>query len=196
MKTILKIAPLVLLSPLCVNLSSCTNYGGEVTSEVTRGKNSLVAVDTYTNQATVIGIERKPRKVKLRFDNGTYKTVKCGPEVVNFPQIQVGDVLKVKLIDELAIHLSDKGELGGTADETVALAVLGEKPGGVQATTVEVTALIKAVDLKERKVTLKYDDGTTDTLKVGPGIRLEKAKVGQIVHIRRAEAIALSFEKP
>ncbi len=196
MKTLIKIAPLVLLAPLCVNLSSCTDYGGDVTSEVTRTKDGLVAVDTYTNRATVIGIERKPRKVKLKFDNGTYKTVKCGPEVVNFSQIEVGDVVKVKLIDELAIRLSDKGKLGGKADETVALAVLGEKPGGVQAKTVEVTARIEAVDLKNRKVTLKFDDGSTETLKVGPNIRLEKAKVGQIVYIRQTEAMALSVETP
>jgi Cu/Ag efflux protein CusF len=195
MKSIIKIAPLVLLAPLWVNLMSCTDYGGEVTSEVTRTKDGMVAVDTYSNRATVVGIERNARKVKLKFDNGSYKTVKCGSEVVNFPQIRVGDLVKVMLIDELAIKLSDQGNLGGRADETVALAVLGEKPGGVQATTVEVIARIEAVDLKNRKVTVKFDDGTTETLQVGPDIRLEKAKVGQIVHIRRTEAMALSVEK-
>jgi Cu/Ag efflux protein CusF len=196
MKTIMKITALVLLAPLCANLTSCTDYGGDVTSEVTRSKDGLVAVDTYTNRATVVGIERKARKVKLKFDNGSYKTVKCGREVVNFPQIEVGDVVKVTLIDELAIQLSDHGKLGGKADETVALAVLGEKPGGVQATTVEITARIEAVDLQKRKVTLKFDDGTTQTLKVGPDIRLEKAKVGQTVSIRQTEAMALLVEKP
>jgi Cu/Ag efflux protein CusF len=196
MKTIMKITALVLLAPLCANLTSCTDYGGDVTSEVTRSRDGLVAVDTYTNRATVVGIERKARKVKLKFDNGSYKTVKCGREVVNFPQIEVGDVVKVTLIDELAIQLSDHGKLGGKADETVALAVLGEKPGGVQATTVEITARIEAVDLQKRKVTLKFDDGTTQTLKVGPDIRLEKAKVGQTVSIRQTEAMALLVEKP
>ena len=196
MKSIIKIAPLVLLSPLCLNLTSCADYGGGVSSEVTRTQDGMVAVDTYTNRATVVGIERQERKVKLKFDNGSHKTVKCGREVVNFPQIRVGDVVKVTLIEELAIKLSDTGTLGGRADETVALAVLGEKPGGVQATTVEVNARIEAVDLKNRKVTLKFDDGSRETLKVGPDIRLEKAKVGQVVHIRQTEAMALSVEKP
>ncbi|MES2475164.1 MAG: hypothetical protein V4640_05245 [Verrucomicrobiota bacterium] len=196
MKTLLKIAPLALLAPLCVNLSSCTDYGGDVRSELTRTKDGLVAVETYTNRASVIGIEKKARKVKLKFENGSYKTVKCGPEVVNFPQIQVGDEVKVTLIDELAIQLSDHAKLGGTADTKVALAVVGEKPGAVQATTVEVTARIEAVDLKSRKVTLKFDDGSSETLKVGPDIRLEKAKVGQSVRIRHTEAMAILVEKP
>lgn len=196
MKTLIKIAPLVCLAPLCLNITSCTDYGGTATSELTRTKDGLVTVDTYTNRAIVIGIERPARKVKLKFDNGSYKTVNCGREVVNFAQIQVGDVVKVTLIEELAIKLSDHGTLGGKADETVALAVLGEKPGGVQATTVEVIAKIEAVDLKNRKVTLKFDDGSTETLKVGPEIHLEKAKIGQIVHIRQTEAMALSVERP
>lgn len=196
MKIIFRIAPLALLAPLCVNLTSCTDYGGDVSSELTRTKNGLVTVDKYTNRATVVGIERQARKVKLKFDNGSYKTVKCGRDVVNFPQIQMGDVVKVTLVEELAIQLSDHGTLGGTANEEVALTVLGEKPGGVQATTIEVVARIEAVDMKNRKVTLKFDDGSNQTLKVGPEIHLEKAKVGQIVRIRQTESMALLVEKP
>lgn len=192
----LKVVPLVLLAPLCLNLSSCTDYGGNVSSSVKRDRNSVTKVDTYTNTATITSINRMDRKVSLRFENGSRKTVKCGREVVNFPQMQVNDVVKVTLIDETVISLDTEKETGASAHEGVALAPVGSMPGGASVNTVQVTAKIMAMDLATRMVTLKLEDGSTETIKVDPSVRMEKAKVGQHVTIRQTEAMALSVERP
>ncbi len=193
----MKIAPLVLLAPLlCLNFSSCADYGGNVSSTVERDQNSVTRVDTYTNTATITSINRMDRKISLRFENGSRKTVKCGREVVNFPQMQVNDVVKVTLIDETVISLGTENKTGASAQEGVALTPVGALPGGASVNTVQVTARIMAMDLKTRMVTLKNADGSTQTIKVDPSVRMEKAKVGQLVTIRQTEAMALSVERP
>ena len=193
----MKIAPLVLLAPLlCLNFSSCADYGGNVSSTVERDQNSVTRVDTYTNTATITSINRMDRKISLRFENGSRKTVKCGREVVNFPQMQVNDVVKVTLIDETVISLGTENKTGASAQEGVALTPVGSMPGGASVNTVQVTAKIMAMDIKTRMVTLKNADGSTQTIKVDPSVRMEKAKVGQLVTIRQTEAMALSVERP
>jgi hypothetical protein len=57
-------------------------------------------VETYKLTATVIGIDAPVRKVTLLGQDGKKTTVKCGPEVTNFEQIRVGDVVKTTVTDE------------------------------------------------------------------------------------------------
>ena len=49
--------------------------------------------------ATVTGIDAASRKVTLVTPEGKKTTVKCGPEVINFDQIRVGDQLKVTVTE-------------------------------------------------------------------------------------------------
>ena len=54
-------------------------------------------VDTYKMNATVTRIDADKRKVTLLTRDGKETTVKCGPEVINFDQIRVGDQLNVRV---------------------------------------------------------------------------------------------------
>ena len=101
----LKLAVLAMLPPAMLALSSCTNYGGNEQTTVIAGSNGAAVVDTYTNSATVTGINSSSRTLSLKLENGTRTTVKCGKDVVNFGQIKVNDVVKVTLIDELAVYM-------------------------------------------------------------------------------------------
>ena len=64
------------------------------------------------------------------------------------------------------------------------------------ADTVEVTAKVKSVDLKNHRATLQLPDGRTKTFKVRPDVELTKETVGAEVVIRITEAIAISVSKP
>ena len=93
--TVLSLLPLALLS-----FSSCSTepkqqgVGYEV---IQPGQAGGVRVQTYKETATVTGIDKATRKVTLVTKDGTKSTVKCGPDVANFAQIEVGD--QVKAID-------------------------------------------------------------------------------------------------
>jgi Cu/Ag efflux protein CusF len=76
------------------------------------------------------------------------------------------------------------------------LAPIGAKPGGVTANTEEITAKVKAINLKHRKATLQFPDGTSHTFTVRPDVDMTKHAVGDEVVIRATEAVAISVEKP
>lgn len=156
-----------------------------------------VVVETYTMTANVVHIDGPGREVILATPDGKRHGVKCGPEVVNFDQIRVGDQLKVTVAEEVAVYMASDAEppsAGGAA--LVALAPKGAKPGGVMAATVQVTATVTAIDLGHHKATLTFADGSTKTVAVRHDVDLTKRKVGEKVVIRKTEAMALSVEQP
>ena len=156
-----------------------------------------IVVETYTMTANVVHIDGPGREVILATPDGKRQGVKCGPEVVNFDQIRVGDQLKVTVAEEVAVYMASDAEPASTGGGAlVALAPKGAKPGGVMAATVQVTATVTAIDLGHHKATLTFADGSTKTVAVRHDVDLTKRKVGEKVVIRKTEAMALSVEKP
>jgi len=156
-----------------------------------------VKIETRRVTATVTGIDKATRKVTLVTPDGTKQTFTAGPEVANFAQIEVGDKVKATVTEQLVVFVREPGQPSDDgAAAAVALAPLGEKPGALMASTVEITAKVKAIDVKHRKATLLFPDGTTKTFPVRPDVDITKHRVGDEVVIRATEAIAVSVEKP
>ena len=156
-----------------------------------------VTVETYQSSATVTAIDAGTRSVTVVSPNGATAAFKCGPEVVNFDQIHVGDQIRATLTKELVVFLRPAGEPAADgAAGAIARPAKGEKPGIVMADTVEVTATVKAIDLKRHEATLQFPDGSTKTFPVRPDVDLAKAKLGEQVVIRSTQAMALLVEKP
>ncbi len=73
---------------------------------------------------------------------------------------------------------------------------MGEKPGGVGARTVQVTATVTKVDQAAREVALRGAKGKTVTLEVeDPDIDLAKVKKGDLVEVTYTEAMGISVER-
>jgi hypothetical protein len=195
--TQLKSAALALLPAAILAISSCApTMPGEQSTTIHKTDTSTTVVDTYKATATVSAIDATTRKLKLTLSDGRRTTVKCGPEVRNFPQIHIGDRVNVVITEEIAAYL-DKGEpMGVSGASAVALAPLGAKPGVVMADTVQGTVKITAIDTATRKVTFINKAGKSKTLKVGEHINLTKVKVGDSVTLRQTEAVAVTVEKP
>ena len=70
-------------------------------------------------------------------------------------------------------------------------------PGKVAgAATIEVTAKVVAVDPAQRTVTLRGASGKTRTIEVGDQVRnFDQIKVGDMVHARYTQALALELKK-
>src|SRR5262249_46665939 len=95
----MKLFLLPVVSSAILALASCspTTYGPiddkahDATYEP--GVPGGTVVETYDLTATVTEVDASTRKVTLVAKNGKKATVKCGPEVINFDQIRVGDVV-------------------------------------------------------------------------------------------------------
>ena len=156
-----------------------------------------VLIEKFKESATVTGIDPITRKVTLVKTDGTQVSFIAGPEVANFAQIAVGDQIKATVTDKVSLFVPKAGESAADlAAAVVALAPLGEKPGGVMADTVQFTAKVTAVSLWHHTATLQLSDGSSKTFKVRPDVTLTKETVGTEVVIRTTQAVAVSVEKP
>ena len=179
---------------------SSTPEGQGATTTMVAGQKGVpggVAVQTYKMTATVTGIDAAARQVTIVNPEGKKTTVKCGPEVVNFDQIHVGDQVKVTVTEELAVGMAKPGAASNDgAAAVVALAPVGAKPGAVMAETTQVTAKVTEIDLKHHKATLEFPDGSKHTVAVRPDVDLTQRQVGEEVSIRYTQAVAIMVEKP
>jgi len=204
MKTnILTLTTLALFPAVALTLTSCSSTPSTPPVESTstasyqHGVPGGVFVQTHKLTAKVTDIDAAKRKVTLLTSDGKETVVKCGPEVINFDQIFVGDKLKVVVTEELVAYLGDAAAPANEgAGALVALAPKGAKPGGILAETVQVKAKITAIDLKKHKATLQFADGSTRTVAVRPDVDLTQRKLGEEVVIRTTGMLALSVEKP
>jgi hypothetical protein len=199
----LNLTTLALLPAALLTFTSCSSSSSKpgvettMTASAQQGVPGGVVVETHKMTAQVTDIDAADRKVTFVTPDGKKSTVKCGPEVVNFNQIRVGDQIKVTVAEQLVIAMAT--DLPRQSDGPAALVVLapvGAKPGGVVASTVQVTAKVSAIDLKHHKATLQFPDGSTRTVAVRKDVDLTKRAVGEEVVIRTTDALAISVEKP
>jgi hypothetical protein len=183
-------------------LSSCSSttpaQGQGATLVATQpGVPGGVMINTYQITATVKAIDAEDRKVTLVGADGKDAVVKCGPEVVNFPQIHVGDQVKATVTEQLVVFMAkDAPPQTDGAATTVALAPVGAKPGAAVAQTMQVTATVVAIDLEHHRATLEFPDGSKKTVAVRPDVDLTKRAIGEQVVIRVTEAVAISVQEP
>lgn len=155
-----------------------------------------VAVDSYTEiTARVTAVDAANRTVTVAGENKT-TTFKCGPEVRNFDQIQVGDKLKVRLTELLTAGVAGPNET--SADGSSALVLLAPKgamPGAAVAETEQITGTVTGIDTLRHIVTLRFPDGTLSHYAVRPDVDIMAVKYGQKVVIRKTMATAIWVEK-
>jgi hypothetical protein len=182
--------------------TSCSFTSSKPTVETTSaaviqpGVPGGVVVQTHKLIAKVADIDAAKRAVTLVTPDGKKTTVKCGPEVINFDQIGVGDQLRVLVTEELAVSMAtDAAPAGDGGAAIVALAPKGAKPGGVIAGTVQVTATVTAINLKRHRATLQFPDGTSHKVAVRKDVDLTQRKVGEKVVIRTTGVMALAVDK-
>jgi hypothetical protein len=191
----LKWAVATLLPGVMLAVTSCSSIQGTEEVAAIETPDGAIIVDTFTTSAKVTAIDTAKRKLTLVFPDGKKTTYKCGPDVVNFPQIQVGDQVNAKLTEEAAIFIGKGAPPSDVAAAGVALAPVGYKPAGEFVDTTQVTAKVTEVDAKQHKVTLQFADGTSKKVKVGKKVDLAAVPVGTDVTVQLTEGLAISVEK-
>lgn len=154
-------------------------------------KPGAVMVDEVQVTADVKAVDQAKRTLTLALPSGETKTFTVGKEVVNFPQVKVGDKVNATYVESLTIFVRESKE-PAKADETttVTLAAKGAKPGAYVANTQTLTAKVTALDHKTRMITLTGPKGNTLTTKVGPDVkRLDDVKVGDEIVIKYTESL-------
>jgi hypothetical protein len=148
--------------------------------------------------AEVVGIDKADRTILLLGPNDNVVAVEVGKEARNFDQIKVGDEVKIEYYEAVALYLGKPGEQAdATAERATARSAKGDKPAGVVVETVDMSATVQDIDKTKRTVTLKGPQGNLITTKVDQSVQaFDSLKVGDTVHARYTEAMAISVETP
>lgn len=152
--------------------------------------------ETVTVTATVLQIDHQRRLVTLKTPDGE-DTIEIGPAVKRLDEVKVGDKVKMTYQHALALELlpADSAPAGKEVEGDVETNEKGKAPGGTVEHAVTVTAKLTAIDLAKHTVTLTGADGKTRVLEVkdpSRQARLTKLKVGDMVRITYAEALAVA----
>jgi len=155
----------------------------------------VTLVEAVRISATVEAIDKATRQVTLKGPDGKTMAVTVGPEVKNFDQIKVGDVVVARYLESLTLELK-KGTAGireRVESSDAAKAKPGERPAGVAAREVRVTGDVIAVDAKKQTVKVRGPRRTVN-LAVKDPEQFKLIKVGDQIEATFVEAIALSVE--
>jgi len=190
-----KIAIFALLGTPTLFLAACKTgapaMGGTETDKVMAVDDGIMEVDTLTMSATVVAIDSKSRKVTLKSDDtGEEETFKA-PKSVDLSGLSVGDNVQAEVTEAVAVFIGD--DLPPSVSEDGGLAVSADGKSGVIAETSQVTAVVKAVDSKNRKVTFELPDGTTKKVSAGKDLDLSGISVGESLTVVLGESLALSI---
>ena len=199
------------LLPAALVLSACTSSEpakddqtvdvpiakGGMISAVVEGVPGGVFASTIEVNAKVTAIDKESREVTIKGADGETLTTVLGPEAVNFDRIEEGDLVKATVSEEIIIYLGDAESVASDGGATLlAGAPVGEKPGMIVADTEKTTATVTAIDQEHQQATLKFSDGTTETVPVRPDIDLSQYDVGEQVVFETTYLVIIEVLNP
>lgn len=161
-------------------------------------KPGVVIADVAVINAAVEAIDKDKRTVTLKGPGGRTVTLKVGPNAKNFDQVKVGDKVKIRFLDSIALFVRKSGEPADAAEmQAISVAPKGQKPMGIAVNTVEISAKVEKIDYDKRLITLKGPEGNMKTIKVDQRVKkLREVKVGDDIVLRHTEAVAIQVTAP
>lgn len=162
-------------------------------SLVEKDKGAVTTANAVELQGVITAIDKATREVTIRGGSGGELTITAGPQVKNFKQIKVGDLVTLSYIAALGLDLK-KG--GGRLRERIESdqavgAKPGEKPGFAASRTVKVIADVSAVDAAAGTITLRGPKRSID-LSVKDKELLKDIRVGDQIAATYEEAVAIA----
>lgn len=146
----------------------------------------------------VVGIDRADRDVAIMGPEGNVVVLEVGKAARNFDQIRLGDKVKLEYYEAVAIYVGAAGKPPEADAGIVAVAApKGQKPAAEVVEVSDISAVIQGIDKAKRRLTLKGPQGNVVSVKVDKAVKaFDELKVGDSIHVRYTEAIAISVSKP
>jgi hypothetical protein len=131
-----------------------------------------IAVESVRELAIVRSVDPAARTLALSPRQGPTYTYRAGTQVDNLDRVKAGDAVRATVAEELTVYVLRGGQLPGS-DGT---------PQKISS-----DARVLWVDPSYRLLTLRYPDGSEETLKVPLGTKLGEMEAGDDVVIRALE---------
>ena len=164
------------------------------TGAVMSSKPGKVGVEqTIDVSATIMAIDKATRGITLKGPKGDEVKVTAGPEVKNFDQLKVGDVVNMKYYESLALELKKGGgmKVEKTEKSGAARTKPGETPAGMAGRQVTVVGDVIGMDAATQTLTVKGPERTVH-LKVRDPEQYKLVAVGDQIQATYTEALAVA----
>jgi len=168
------------------------------TMVIERTDTKLVLKGTVVMTATIQALNVKERLVVLADAEGNVRVVEAPPEVKNFDQLAIGDVVTTEFYESVALQIAapDAAPMK-TEDIEVITAAKGDKPGMVTIEIVSEVVEVVGIDRATNMLKFRAPGKQVDRVKVDPKVSdLSKLKPGKKILVTRTEAVAVSVETP
>ena len=167
--------------------------GAPMTAERTSKPGTVAGGSVEQVTATVTAVDVDKRTVTVKGPRGQTETLKVGPEVINLPQVKVGDRVVVRFYRGFALQLQPPGAAAQapSATGTITAAAPGEKPAAEAKMNVVATVTIKAIDMKSRIVELEGPNGNVYRVKAAKDVQIDKVKPGDKLLATYSEGLAV-----
>jgi hypothetical protein len=149
-----------------------------------------------SKSATITAINKTTRVVTVKDDKGAVEDIRCGPEVLRFDELKVGDVVKFDYYEATVYEIAKPGAPAAVAAEQATVRGQGVKPSGAFTNQVKLTVTVTAIDPAGTSVTVKKPDGQTMVAQVKDKKNIEGLKVGDVVSITFTEALMITVDPP
>jgi hypothetical protein len=164
------------------------NAGAPGTASATR-----LAVDT----ATILGVDVPGRIITLKRRSGEVQSFKVGPEVTRLSEFAVGDVIRLEYQQGLVLEFQPEGAatVAPESGATTGRSGRDQLPAAVVNAGIQATVKVTAIDAAGRLVSFQAPGGAIYQVKAGPGVQLEKLKVGDRLLATYVENVAIKLER-
>ena len=148
-------------------------------------------------KGTVAAVDKDAKTITLKGPKGRTLTLDV-QDPSKLEAVKVGDPVVATYMEAVAFQIKKPGSAtpGTTVQESRVSSKPGETPAGAIGQEVSVTATITEVNKKAGTVTIKGPQGNSETIKARDPKNLDLVKVGDLVEITYARALAVSLDKP
>ena len=153
---------------------------------------------TATVTATVTKIDSANRILTLKGPEGNVIDVEVSTAVKRFPEIKVGDKIKVTYMESVVINISkaDPSLPLSTSIEKSVAPRNTERPSGVAKNTIKAVVGVDSIDMANRTVTVHTSGGDTAMFHIKDPKKAEGVKAGDKIMLQYEEAVAVEVQNP
>jgi hypothetical protein len=168
------------------------------TTLIEKSDKSVVLSGTVVMTATIQALNVKERIVVLADAEGKVRIVEVSPEVNNFDQLAIGDVVTSEFYESVALQIAEPDAKPiDTEGMTVTSAAKGDKPGVVKIEIISEIVEVVGVNREHNILRYRAPGKQVAILKVDPKVStMTNLKPGKKILVTRTEAVAISVEKP
>jgi hypothetical protein len=182
---------------LCIGVGAASAGGPPPAADTYVGKPGVVVADVLEMRAVVESIDPAKRIVALKGPQGRLLSLKADTAVKNFQHLKRGDRVRVDFIESIAVSVRRSDAPPNAAEaRLVSVAPKGAKPPILLAETIQMAAVVEAVDLKAHTLAIRERNESRKTITVDRSFKkLSGVRKGDDVILRLTAALAIRIEK-